>query len=40
MNVALTNMYSKVKIQKCKPGTVACAVILATGMVDIGCLLW
>jgi hypothetical protein len=23
-----------------KPGTVACAVILATGTVDIGCLRW
>jgi hypothetical protein len=30
----------KLKVPLKKPGTVACAVILATGMVDIGCLRW
>jgi hypothetical protein len=29
-----------VQSQEHKPGTVACAVILATGTVDIGCLRW
>ncbi len=30
----------KTKQNKIPPGTVACAVILATGTVEIGCLRW
>jgi hypothetical protein len=32
--------YVKSKLNQLKPGTMACAVILATKTVDIGCLQW